>query len=286
MLCSISSAEYPIQYSSCGMLVSDDQFLHMNRCIDTYVLILVIKGTLYITMDNVDYTVCPGQFLVLFPSRRHVGTRPSDGPLAYYWMHYSLVDPGAQVVDLADQAMLSADTHYIIPATGVLYDNQKPAIIFQSLLDTARRDHYQVTQRIHYLASYLLLELLHDAAQQRDARNSNLSDGVLVVLDYIHAHYAEPITTQSIADRFGYHPVYLERLFKRELGRTITQYVNETRIEASQNLLVSSILPIESIAASCGFSDAKYYMRVFRRIVNMTPSQYRRSLFRRNMNTR
>lgn len=302
MLYSISSAEYPIQYSSCGMLVSKDQFLHMNRLIDTYVLILVVKGTLYITMDNIEYTVGPGQFVVLFPYLRHVGTRPSEGPLRYYWMHFSLADPEAQTCDVAESAEVgpilqampqatdpsadASDTHYIIPATGELYDNKRPSIMFQSLLDMVRRDHYEITQRTRYLASYLLLEVLHDAAQRRDAESSGLSDATFLVLDYIRTHYAEPITTQAIADAFDYHPVYLERLFKRELGSTITQSINKTRIEASQNLLVSTGLPIDSIATSCGFSDAKYYMRVFRRYTNMTPSQYRRSLFRKNENTR
>lgn len=300
---SISSSEYPIQYATSGMLVSDGGFLHQNRCLDIYVLILVIEGTLHIHANDEDYDVQPGQFVVLFPGQRHYGTRPSDGSLRYYWMHFSLRDPKARLAEgrpAGGQAQGPAagaapgendegsvpDCDYCIPTAGQLADHRKAEIMFQSLLDMTICDHYQVSMRSHYLASYLLLEILHASADHPDRQNNDQPGAVTIILEYIHAHYAEPISTASIAEHLDYHPIYMERLFKKAMGTTITRYINETRIEASQNLLLHSALPIDTIAESCGYQDAKYYMRVFRQYVDMTPTQFRQSLLRRHVNTR
>lgn len=293
MLYSISSAEYPLIYASSGMLISPDQFLHPNRLLDTYVLILVREGELYITTGDISCTVRPNQFIVLFPGLRHYGTKPSKGRLSYYWMHFSIRDPGARIQegDLPDINTAPTQTgspfpsdseQYRIPVFGDLGNDRKPSLIFQGLLDMTKREHYQVSWQCHYLASYLLLEVLHGMDMQKNSRQ--VSDAIVMILEYIQAHYAEPISTSDIAARFDYHPVYLERLFKKEMGVSLTHYINQTRIEASKNLLLYSMLPLDSIATSCGFNDVKYYMRVFRQYVGMTPSQYKTNLFQKKVN--
>lgn len=60
----ISEVNEPLTYASSGMLIHSDQFLHPRRCIDTYVLLLIQKGTLCITMDDQEYEVGPNQFLL------------------------------------------------------------------------------------------------------------------------------------------------------------------------------------------------------------------------------
>lgn len=67
MLYSVSSANYPIEYASSGMLDSPDQFIHPRRCIDTYVLIIVQTGTLYITMADREFSISSHQFISIIP---------------------------------------------------------------------------------------------------------------------------------------------------------------------------------------------------------------------------
>lgn len=292
MLYSVSSAKYPLIYASSGMLYNEDHFLHPDRVLDTYVLILVHKGTLFISMNGHEYEVGPNHFVVLFPGMRHCGTKPSSGQLVYYWMHFSIQDPdvsiremsGLQTNGLRPGNFDVSDTEYILPACGYLYDDRKSELIFQNLLDMTKRDHYAVTWRCHYLASYLVLEIMHEMQIRQTAQNEHLPEIIVNVLEFIRTHYADDISTGSIAQQFGYHSVYLERLFKKSTGSSLTRYINGVRIEASKNLLLNSIESLESVAASCGFSDVKYYMRVFRQYVGMTPTQYRKNLSQRKIN--
>lgn len=312
MLYSVSSANYPIEYASSGMLDSPDQFIHPRRCIDTYVLIIVQTGTLYITMADREFSISSHQFIVLFPNIIHFGTKPSQERLTYYWMHFSIQDPYVQLVESnlfknsyavkhivqnylkakvknidftsADDFSNNNNDFYILPAAGNLYTSTKASLIFQFLLDMAKKDHYQVTWRCHYLASYLVLETSYEVTTMREEQNARMDTKVIAMLEYIRTHYPEAISTSVITQQFGFHPVYAERLFKANTGYSITQYINKVRIEAAQNLLLNSIRRIETISSLCGFSDVRYFMHVFKKYVGMTPSQYRKNVSEKKIN--
>lgn len=67
MLYFISDASKPVEYISCGNLASKDGFVHPKRNIDSFVLIIVIKGTLHITQNMTNYDVRENEFILLFP---------------------------------------------------------------------------------------------------------------------------------------------------------------------------------------------------------------------------
>lgn len=279
----ISEVNEPLTYASSGMLIHSDQFLHPRRCIDTYVLLLIQQGTLCITMDDQEYEVGPNQFLLLLPGRLHFGTTPSKGMLSYYWMHFSMNRSRTQ---LCDSCTLT-ESQYSLPVFGDLGKDLRASLIFQSLLDMTRRSHYQIDWRCHYLSSYLLLEISHEAAGQCSSSQLQLPEPVIRIHDFIQANYSGPVSSRTIAEHFGYHPVYLERYYRKYTGTSITSSIHEARIEASKNLLLNadSVMSLEEIAAACGFSDVKYYMRIFKRLVGITPTQYKRSLSQRKINT-
>lgn len=93
MLYFISDASKPVEYISCGNLASKDGFVHPKRNIDSFVLIIVIKGTLHITQNMTNYDVRENEFILLFPDTLHYGYRQTEGELSYYWVHFYVKDP-------------------------------------------------------------------------------------------------------------------------------------------------------------------------------------------------
>lgn len=79
MLYFISDAGKPMKYISCGNLTSKDGFVHPRRNIDSFVLIIVIKGILHIRQNMSNFDVKEDEFILLFPDTLHYGYRPSDG---------------------------------------------------------------------------------------------------------------------------------------------------------------------------------------------------------------
>lgn len=93
---------------------------------------------------------------------------------------------------------------------------------------------------------------------------------------FIAAHYHEPIGTPDIARELHYNPDYLERAYHLERRISIREAVHARRIkEARAQLILQHTKGVAEIAALCGYADAGYFRRVFKRATNMTPHGYR-----------
>lgn len=71
--------------------------------------------------------------------------------------------------------------------------------------------------------------------------------------------------------------VHFRRIFKQIYGVSPITYVTNIRINQAKNLLSSSAIPISTIAEECGYSSSYYFTRAFKRVTNLTPSEYRES---------
>lgn len=94
----------------------------------------------------------------------------------------------------------------------------------------------------------------------------------------IHFHYSDPLSLEILAEANAVSTSYLSTLFHKETGKTITNYINETRINRSLLLLNTTTLSVSEIASQCGFSDANYYTRTFKKSKGITPMAYRKSI--------
>jgi len=96
-------------------------------------------------------------------------------------------------------------------------------------------------------------------------------------VSYIDQHYCEDITLKEVADHVHLNPSYLSTLFKEELGMSFTDYITKVRIQRAKQLLLTTDLNITEVAESVGYNTAKYFNRVFKDHVNMTPSMFRKA---------
>lgn len=110
-------------------------------------------------------------------------------------------------------------------------------------------------------------------------KNHNMtqySQPVQSVILQIDSDIAGDLSLQAHARRIGVNASYLSALFKKETGMTLTDYVNHKRIDFAIYLLNASDLQIQTVAQNCGIPDVNYFTRTFKRIIGITPSQYRR----------
>jgi AraC-like DNA-binding protein len=114
--------------------------------------------------------------------------------------------------------------------------------------------------------------------QTNDIEHLNMRNKMMEVLAYIDQNYQEPLTTQSLADHFGYTREYFCRIFKQYGGQTFKQYLTELRLTIATQELVSSSLSIGEIAMEVGFPDEKSFFSAFKREHQITPAQYRKNL--------
>jgi AraC-like DNA-binding protein/quercetin dioxygenase-like cupin family protein len=103
------------------------------------------------------------------------------------------------------------------------------------------------------------------------------SDHLLTaVRAYVAKHLVEPIYLEDLAEHVSMSKFHFARLFHRVTGRSPMRYVREARVEAARALLVSSNLPLRSIAPLVGFSDEFQLSRVYRQVTGQAPGSTRR----------
>ena len=93
--------------------------------------------------------------------------------------------------------------------------------------------------------------------------------------DYVNKHYREKIYLDIIAESLGISPAYLSKLFKKETGICLQDYVNQVRVERAANLLMYSDKSLPAIAQYVHFPNQSYFGKMFKRFKNMTPREFR-----------
>lgn len=97
------------------------------------------------------------------------------------------------------------------------------------------------------------------------------------VKERLDSHCAAHVSVTELASMASVHPVYLARRFRDAYGCSIGEYVRRRRLQAAEELLVSSRLDLSEVALRCGFADQSHFSKAFRRGVGVPPGRYRRA---------
>ena len=93
--------------------------------------------------------------------------------------------------------------------------------------------------------------------------------------DYVRKHYREKIYLDEIAESIGISPTHLSKLFKKETGQCLQDYINEERVYRAANLLMYSELPLMEIAEYVHFPSQSYFGKIFKQFKGVSPRVFR-----------
>lgn len=275
----------PVDFHVCGNLISKDSFLHMRRCFNENVLILVKEGTLYISQQGNEFSIEKNNYIILRAGDIHFGYKKSIGKLSYLWAHFN---------SNSFFTKCSSKTKNKIAESGTLLDSGKAMLLFNQLLDIAQEKSITINYKpkfselkkamVDYALSLVLLELVKESTLQLEDKTNNYPPIVIDIMHYINVNYSIKLSIKGIASNFNYNPEYISTLFKDTTGVSIVEYINKTRIQMAKMLLANYKFSIEEISYSCGFADEKYFMRVFKKIENMTPTEYSFAFYKKEIN--
>lgn len=270
--------KYPLRFSVCGQLVSPSEFTHHRRRFDENVLIMVTEGTLYVTANNIQFAVNVGEYILLPAGEEHFGFRQSDGRLCYLWAHFH-TDCGFEAVNTNDLSEYA----YLLPETSAVSSLGRTAQLFHQLMDMSLEEKLYSQSMADYAMSLLMMELSQEYFCETGS-DEHFPPAVISAQKWIKNHYYRPFELSELAQAIGYSADYLSSLFKRCTGVSVIRYINRIRIKTAKTLLSNYGTTAKEAAFSCGFSDEKYFMRVFKELEGITPTQYKNSFGRKNIN--
>ena len=91
----------------------------------------------------------------------------------------------------------------------------------------------------------------------------------------IDSDISAELSLATLAEAQGISGGYLATLFKKETGKTISEYIRDRRIEHAKYLLNTTHLQIQTVALHCGIMDVQYFSKIFKKQIGKTPKEYR-----------
>ena len=160
-----------------------------------------------------------------------------------------------------------------------------------NILDTARDllKNKDIESLYHYLLNDMMRsnrkeaflnnywKMIHIIADDKEDKLTE-NGMILNVIEFIRQNYDKEISLSDAAELVGITPEYLSKLFSKEMGINYSTFLGEFRVSVAKKLLASGKYKICEVAVMVGYKDTKYFNKVFRSIMGVSPSDYRKVL--------
>ena len=140
-----------------------------------------------------------------------------------------------------------------------------------------KADDCQTADGIYRLYEEMCLDF---AKRMQEIRKETvISLHIRKCIDYIYENPSANLSVKALAETMNLNATYLSRLFRKEVGISLKQFVKEARVDIAKNLLRYSNLSYLVISVSLGFSSQSSFIAVFKEITGVTPKVYREKNF-------
>lgn len=137
-------------------------------------------------------------------------------------------------------------------------------------------DVLEIKGLLYLLVSYLIKNYTFKSlAEMVYSKHFNKLNTVNEATCYISQHYDEPLTTRQLSSLAHLSEGYFCQIFKDVTGKTAVEYINHVRIEKAEQMLRKTDMTITEIALCCGFSNANYFSRIYKKEKGETPNSAR-----------
>ncbi len=255
-------------YECCGSFrAPGEEWIHLTRHLTNYELLVVTEGTLYIADARKQYEVHEGEYLLMEPTPLQHGYRKSR--CAFDWLHLEM----RMSKTAAGPETLETDP-IVLSGCGRLVYPERVVNLLKQLQESSRA--YRNTELNDCLSEAVLREISCQESIYQGAGGHGSSIGIFDdVVDFIHYNIGENIRVSDMAAHFGYNSKYLTAMFKKHSGVTIKKYILQAKMESAMAELADTSHSVSQIAYGLGFQDVHNFTNAFKKVVRLSPSQYR-----------
>ena len=235
-----------------------------------YLIHYVLSGRGIFRFHDKEYRLEAGYGFLIQPNELAFYQADAEDPWSYLWVGFG----GSRVEEYLTSMGLSA-RHPI-------FSCDRDEELYAIIRDMMEHNTFGMANdlRRNGQMSVFLSVLAESAGVVSGDEEDKGNQYVKKAVSFIQSNYCNPIKVTDVADYVCINRSYLYTLFQNYLGMSPQQFLTTFRITKARELLDSTTYPIESIALSCGYSDALVFTKAFRAMKGMSPSQYRRQSHR------
>ncbi len=247
-------------YPLCIGLYDCSSHYQVNRInYDSFLLLYVIEGTMYLTQDT-SCIINAGEFALVDCYRPHVYGSHTD--CRFLWVHFD----GSQARAYYDYILETRRSNPLIAA------DQTRAYRYLSRLYTVMSEHKPVSSA--QISKYLI-NTLTEFMYSPETGSSDSGPALEEVRIFINENLQKQLSLEQMAAKAHLSVYHFTRSFKKAYGYTPYEYLIRVRLNAACFYLVSSSTPVKEIAFKCGFSSSSSFCNCFHKNIGCTPAEYR-----------
>jgi len=229
----------------------------------TYLMIYCSAGEGVISVAGTTQRVSPGVLILLPPGCAHKYHASDNKPWSIYWIHFA----GDLAADYAGEVMQQE----VLLDVGI---HQAFIELFKRLFSMRRRG-ISLISYLQICAQLKLLLLTASAMTKQPAVDRTNQHSLIQALSYMRNHVNEDLNLDQLAGQCNLSKFHFVRKFKSLTGNSPIQYFIQLRMEQACLLLDNSSHSIKEIAVELGYQDPLYFSRLFKRVLGVSPKQYR-----------
>ncbi len=206
-----------------------------------------------------------------------------DGKLVYYADRKRIVLEKNDALFLPPGTLRARDAgtdtvHFVsfnfhsFPDVSFPFDNYMPKCItsnIKKLLTVYPPSHLSATYHSREKCANMLNFMLYELLDVASLKCSN--EHVVKILNYIEEHITEKLTLQVMCSYVNLSREYTSYIFKKEMGKTLTDYVNERKMLLAKELILNGEMSLTDISTYLGFDNYNYFSRLFKQYLGITP---------------
>jgi AraC-like DNA-binding protein len=258
--------------------IHDDIAIHNHNFFE---LVYITGGTTIQTLNDVSYDLKKGDYFIVDYGSEHSYSHSKDLTLINCLFLPEIIDDtlqGCRSFETLLHVCLLRYYKLYLGNTSVnrIFHNTQERVL-QLIIGIL---HEYEEKNVGYIEIFRcrLLEILILSIRNVISNTSLKTDNVTIleIIQYIKINYSQHNLLSKYCEQYHYSPQYISRKFKQETGFSLIVFLQKIRIEKSCELLAGSCLPVVDIAESVGYSDIKFYSNLFKKMIKMSPKEYRK----------
>ena len=236
-----------------------------------YKLFFILRGSVIFFVDDKEVYLKKNQFLIIPPFAKHRSLYTEFEKTLRCEIQFmpEYLDP--EVLDI----ITSLEKDGIVRDIPQQYMEQLQFYFTQMNTYQKNPEYPYSSLMLKTLLTSVSILLLHYSVSGGGQRIKNVNNSVKQAIDFINENYHKSITPKMLAENLFVSERTLYRLFKENIGLTITEYINYVRIINAKRLMTDTAFSITDIAYHCGFNDSSYFSTVFKKCTGISPRIYR-----------
>lgn len=228
---------------------------------NSFLIIHIVKGSMKVEYENISFVIKMGETVLINCHRPHRYYALED--VDTIWFHFdgsNSLDIHNELCIVYDSIIVAKNSSEIINQIYKIYD------IYKSGKKTSEA-----------IQSAYIARILGEFFKNHGTETADKKEIINKIVNHIEENYNKDLSICELSRIAGLSEYYFSRLFKKQKGFTLHEYIIKTRVINAKILLKSTNLSLREIAYRCGFSNESSFSNTFKKITAMTPGLFRRT---------